>query len=722
MPAVGNQRMDLLVFFAAAVIVVLLIWLPFGFQLGGLIEEWGVLGLFTQHGVFLFAGPHSPLPTHRLRPFTVLPHALGFILNPDSFVWWHVLLMFSLVVKAFCASCMLWWTTRSRRWAILFGMLLVLYPADTMQLAFRSLHIDLSLSLILLASVFQILAFEAKAMLGKWSAAIMAALAALTAVWSYEAALLLMPLPMLLLFVREGWGGLWNRLKAQPWLGLPWVAAGVFCLAYIGYVWTHGGPLYQSDVIGPVGTIASRVNLTLVTQGFFRAVFGAWYDALRIFLREFQNYIYVVFAGGICIACAFGSRVFSQTSKTGKTKTSAWTTAFSLRMLLMALLLMVLGYAPYITSGSHLHISQRTFLFASLGGGFLWVAVLAQLDRFFRPAAWVAGSGLLVLGLGMQLYQFNHYVQISNTQKSLLRQIVENVPDLPGGKHLLIFDASEHLNHTWMLRDNITAALSYFYGKKVGEVMICLEPNGVWQKNDALARPGQCLQIPGGWVFRAAPPVGGPGVAPGKAVPDVVISQADAVALFISQDGTVASNEDAKRQRERLTKSSDVLSRRYRSVLLTKPWLNFPMFREQAVSAHYRWDFGKYWSMEVPPQGEGWREAEWEVGFLHHVSAAWKNLPCASLLFELAPLKQPYILQGRFTAFAPGANKNDFRFRLNGREVVGVWKDEHEFSAQVPADVPLTGLNTLEIISPLDNQYFGLCARLDWVRLDASLK
>jgi len=38
-PAPVNQRKDLLVFFAAAIVLVLLIWLPFGFQLGGLIEE-----------------------------------------------------------------------------------------------------------------------------------------------------------------------------------------------------------------------------------------------------------------------------------------------------------------------------------------------------------------------------------------------------------------------------------------------------------------------------------------------------------------------------------------------------------------------------------------------------------------------------------------------------------------------------------------------------------
>ncbi len=716
-----QERIEENIFFwIAAIVLVLFMWLPFGFQLGGLIEEWGVLGLFTEHGSFLFAGPDSPLAAHRLRPFTVLPHALGFMFNPDSFMGWHIILMLTLVLKSVCGSFLFWWITRIRWMAVFLGMLLVVYPADTMQLAFRSLHIDLSLSLILVAAVLQIVAFEIKNIFLKILSIALVCGAALTAVWSYEAALLLMPVPFLIIYVREGWLGLYTKMRTHPWVVLPWLLTGVFCVAYILYVLTHGNSVYQSDVVGPIGALAAKVNLKAVILGFFRDWFGGWLDAVRIVGSEFQNYTYLITASAACIGVALWPR----RSKGAATTVSEPKVPHTqiVRMALVAVVLSFLGYAPYLTSGSHLQISQRTFLFASLGAVLLWGTLGLVLSRFYRLSAKILFSALMLVGLGMQLFQFQHYIQISNTQKKILRQIVENVPDIPKDKSFVIFDASQRLNHTWMLRDNLTSALMYIYGKKIKPVMICLEPNRVWQKNDTLARPGLCVETPTKWVFKAAPSVAGPGVSTIIPAGDIVLDKSDVITLAIGQDGAVLPTEAVVRRRIHLRDSQDLISRRYRGVLVSNSYLDFHLFKEQALSPEYRWDFGRWWSMEVPPQGQGWREADWYVGFMHHISTAWKNLPEASLLFELAPEEKPYVLRGRFTTFAPGIKKTDFQFKINGHTLKYQWDDEYEFSAEMNPQILKRGLNVLEISSPTNSDYFGLSASMDWVKVKPEIK
>jgi len=125
-------------FALASTILVCLLWLPFGFGMVGNIEEWDILSLLTRHGVFFFAGENSPLASHRLRPLTAAPNAVAYLLSPDSFVGMHLLQMASLIVKGTAAGLMGYWLLRSRLYAVMLALLVIVLPADTMQLSFRS--------------------------------------------------------------------------------------------------------------------------------------------------------------------------------------------------------------------------------------------------------------------------------------------------------------------------------------------------------------------------------------------------------------------------------------------------------------------------------------------------------------------------------------------------------------------------------------------------------
>lgn len=146
----------------APLATVAFIWMPFGFELGGLIEEWIILDLFTKHGVFFFTTPSSPLPDQSLRPLTIIPHAISYWLDSNSFFYWHVLLIFSLCLKGISLGFIGAKITKSIHWGALLGVIGIIHPADTMQLCFRSFHINLALGLFLFAGCLVLFAYEQK--------------------------------------------------------------------------------------------------------------------------------------------------------------------------------------------------------------------------------------------------------------------------------------------------------------------------------------------------------------------------------------------------------------------------------------------------------------------------------------------------------------------------------------------------------------------------------
>src|SRR4051812_8403257 len=258
MPLRRLMRSTQAAYMLSAAAVVALLWLPFGFQLGGNIEEWDILSLFSRHGLFFWAGADSPVPFLLLRPLTLAPHAIAFALDPDSFVFWHVLLMLSLLIKGWSAATIVSWMTRSRRWAVFFGMLVVLYPADTMQLSFRALHINFSVALILLASVIQLKAFEKQSIGSRLLLQAAAAFCLITASLMYEAALFLTPIPVLIVVMRPD---AWRQLWTQRWPLLTWVLMASLCALRLGYTW-FSADVYQIRLAGSrslVGIVVERL-------------------------------------------------------------------------------------------------------------------------------------------------------------------------------------------------------------------------------------------------------------------------------------------------------------------------------------------------------------------------------------------------------------------------------------------------------------------------------
>lgn len=717
-------RLGFSALFLPALLIVALIWIPFGPALIGAIEEWGLLGLFTAHGTFFVAHADGPVAIHALRALMPSSFAAAYELAPNSFNGWHVLQSTSLLVKGVASTYLIWKATGSRFMAVVMGALVLVYPADTMQLSFRSVHINESIALALLASALFMATFGfsrrlVAAVVSAFAAAVFFAACAI-----YEAALTLFLLPLLLLYVRHGLRNGLSLLRSCAGSVVVWCAGAC---AYVGFAWwaSHRVASYQQSLAsGEGGVFAILVHAfpKLFTIGALRLLLGGWVDAFRMLSSEFSTYVYLGVA-----AVAIGLLIWWMVLRSPKQATApqhpVMSAAQIVRLAVVGFMLMLMGYAPFLLSQAHLAISQRTFIWATPGAAMVWLALIAWLSRASVRAAGVAALALIVLGLAAQLFQFHHYVTIAERQRALLRAIVENFDGHLGKKTLVVLDGTNQLGHTWMLLQGLLPdALTYLYGHPVGPIEICHEPSGEWHAADTLGRKGSCVEGPAGdWTFRYPPPVNTTGFAPSPVPAPRTVAASDAQVLRIAADGSVVRDRALDAYRASLDTGQDTIALRYRGILKNGPWpFHISMFKDEKVGDHYRWDFGDYWSLETPTRGSGWREAEWEVGRFRHKAAAWKTREVAELNFEFAPSAGAYRLHGNFDTFAPGVTKEQMKIRVNGQELALRWVSANDVQADVPSSILKTGTNALQVDLPVDLGYFGLSTRLDWIEITRS--
>lgn len=674
---------------AACALAAALLWLPFGLQLCGLIEEWDVLGLFVEHGRFFLAMEGTPMAAHSMRPLTIFPHAVAHALNPDSFFFWHVLLFIAVFLKGYAFATMIARTTANIWLGAFSGVLLIFYPADTMQLSFRALHINWSLALALCGTALWLSAtvsFGARKMLLSLAGSALFA----TACLMYESALFLFPLPVLLIATQEGPKTALNKLRKDVFSTIPWVITALLVLANMVWHSFHASS-YQSSVVGNFGIAAARAISRvrdLLKVGLFRALIDGWHDALQMTFVNDPFWVLLAMTG-----CGFAIACWRMRAASGKA-------ALSPRFLLVAGLIMTaLGFVPYLSSPPHIVITQRTYLTASAGGVCVWLAILLWISNRAPRSGAAIGTILLLLGYSSQLNQHAHYVENSNRQKKYLSAILRAAPTVAQGRTLLIIDESGNLSDTWMLRNPMLMhALIYFYGKRV-PVEVCLEPGGLWSSFTGTPKGGMgsCIETAETWTI-------GEGTALKKNM-----RKSDLVIVRIAKDGSTKAGD--------ISAMEDGTRRRFVNVFGCAPEVS--CLRKSVLprnGASARWDFGRWWSIDDPAPGAGWRGIEWSPNFFNPISLNWKNERLSSLRLELEPIVADYYVRGRTLYWTfEGAKENVF-VSVNGKRSKALWSNPTTFEAKIPADALVNGGNDILIDSPVDPKT-GLSLAFDWLEI-----
>src|SRR6266436_2717355 len=148
-----------LVAFAALVCLVLTLWLPFGWKVTGLYEEWFVMrGGDTGNPVRML---YDPPANQSYRPLTVAPYILGYILTPDSFLGFNIIFAIWMLGKGFAMYALVRRLVPGNpSLAFVSGALLVVYPADRALLTLRTTNIHAGVFLLLVALNLLILAWQ----------------------------------------------------------------------------------------------------------------------------------------------------------------------------------------------------------------------------------------------------------------------------------------------------------------------------------------------------------------------------------------------------------------------------------------------------------------------------------------------------------------------------------------------------------------------------------
>lgn len=252
-----------------------------------------------------------------------------------------------------------------RRLGAWFGPLVLLYPADTMQISFRSLHINWSMALAMLAGALLFYALEQRRR-KVWLLAGISALLLFLGCGMYEAALTLTPLPLVAVLGARGWRGFWRWVRTNLGPLLVFIGGALAYLAFAAWTAAHVAS-YQSSIAGggrSVVAVLAESLPKLFSIGYARALFGGWLDAARMIRDEFANPIYLLFATAVlALAILFAWRrgrnlVDGSTEGAGRGGHPLW-------LLLGGLAACALGYAPFLLLPTHQVISQRTFLWAT---------------------------------------------------------------------------------------------------------------------------------------------------------------------------------------------------------------------------------------------------------------------------------------------------------------------------------------------------------------------
>jgi hypothetical protein len=676
---------------------VVIIYGPVGLSMMGLVEEWDIFSLFTKSGVFYIIDANNPLSGQRIRPLITLPYAIGYLFGPNAFVALHVLQAASLVLKGVAIAVIIDWLLANRLIAVLCGLIFVVYPADTMQMTLRAVHINCALALSVCGIALLLDATRREDRAIRLLEAIFAGVVFVTGSLIYEAGLFLAPLPLLVWWARFGWSSGVTRLKAQIGSVAIWGSAVAIAAVYV-LVTSLSGSNYEMEVVGDHQTmlhsVVTRIPL-LFRIALYRLFAHGWYDGFRMLLDNLNFWPWLI---GPTVAVISLLLIFPVPARE---KPDDWPR--TARIIIAGFVAAIIGYLPYLTSYSHLMTSQRTYLYAAIGATIVIAGLMYALAKI-RPAFAVLMAALCVLsGLGSQWEQMVHYTALSHRQRMILAGILQAAPDaaLPKSKRLLIVDRSGATGDTWMLQGwELGKALTWFYGAEVAP-LVCTEPGHVFSPFLTVAsnKPVNCLESASGWDLTGE----------GMAQP-IHFAKSDIRMLTIEPDGTVTTPLPNTAQ------LSSSATARWQRMLGCWPAAACMVPIPDATASSVHFDFGKYWGLDDAPWGGGWRDEEWNLPSLNPASWSWMIAPEANLWFQVKPQGGRYTLIVRAFTWISQTAKDSLIVNLNGRDLDARWTDGKTLQADFDSSILFTGLNELRLKAEQDSQN-GLSIAVDQISI-----
>jgi hypothetical protein len=667
--------------------------------MGGLIEEWDLLALANDGTNLWWISPTSVLSLDATRPLSAFSFALAHVLSPNSFFAWHVLTILELIIKGVAVAYLIRQAVQSDLLAVLGGVIAIVFPADTMTIAFRSLHIKFAMVLLLIGTCLHVadVAADRRRLLS-----VLGAASALAAFLTYEAALPLIILPLTVVFIRFGIKGVFQNLRTKAASHAIWFLSAVLYVFYFLIIKHYIPQTYQAALFpSSADALATVVSVlkAIFTIAYPRLLWDGWRDGVSMLLVEMSLRTTVpLLLAMTTVIWIIAWRCHTAADPGGGPM---------VRALIGGLIIMIAGYLPFAALPSHQAISQRTFLWAAIGASFFTVGLLGLFVwRQRLVPAYLAFLAFTVPSLAFMLGQHYHYVELSNNSKRALRSILAQIDP---AKTNVVIDKTNSIGHTWNLLDGtMQLAITYLRDtpKQSYLFQVCRATGMEWERSFALGRHGDCREEATDWRFVAPVPVSGPGVPATVSSDDLVLPKDQTHTVVVERIPppieTVVNHDP----------TTPASRQRIKNILEINPPSHFWRLLKSDHGDFFRWSFGDWWSLEVPTPGTGWREAEWSYRGGSHVSSAWANRDEATIDFEFHPVKPSYPFRIRFNSI----NLNEpyqFEVFIN-RQKIDLIASDGVYSGVIPPSVLRDGMNEFRLIAPVNPQYYGLSVQVDW--------
>jgi hypothetical protein len=442
-------------------VLVIVLWLPFGLKTTGLVEEWDIVGLLRMGYSLFFVDPNSVLGAHAIRPFTVLPHAIAYTLDPNSFIWFNIQQIIFFIGKGVFAFLLLRrLLPKHDLLSFAVAVLFVIHPADTGLFTFRAIHIHAAVMFYFMAAYFLLVYWDTQ----KWWTLILMWVALLFSLFLYEVAYPVVAATPLLLLYKD------RRLSKRVirgsvlWYLVP-LLTGLRVLAIL--VTSRSGDLYQTGVIGSINPSGI---LQAVAYLYRRSFVDSWIETLSNI--NYSATLLIISVGlGVVVLVLSLTLARWQSQNDNRLKTSSYVTLF-----VLSLGFILLGFSPYLLANSHRFLTLRTYYLPSFGAALCLFLLLYLVIKNKAAFAFVA-TALIFVSLLHAFQQHNYYVGLALRQQRFLGQMLEIAPAVQPDTTVVVVDNTGLLDDEWFFRTNarLAFAIGYVYGETV-KAYLCFGP------------------------------------------------------------------------------------------------------------------------------------------------------------------------------------------------------------------------------------------------------
>lgn len=655
-----------------AALIVALLWYQFGFSMGGVLEEWDFLWLLASHPTFWNSFPGNLMSEmFAARPFQVLPFWLAHLISSNSFLGFNLLLMTACFCRVIAGAWIGFFLFRNRSYAAACGLLFFIFPADTQQLAFRTINVSCAVAFMTAGVAIALKALTIDQLRRQLILIVLSNFLCVIGTWIYEPVLTLYALPVLLIWARFGVKATFDVIKRQKIVALVWCIAPLISAAYLYYAMMIFGSAYQVNAAhGSMLKSIAANGAYLFRSLAYRVFIDSWISAWTIATTQIVHYKFIV------LSCILVAALILMLSRRENAELEV---KRRIRIIVSGLFAMIAGYLPYMVDPYHMEITQRTFIDVAPGAAMVLIGLIALITQRRLIVGAAISCVFILLSVISQLYQFDQYARDYTGITLPYMSYVADKVDRAKPVHLIIDSSGFGAHLMGMYESKITTGIAVRAADVDGKYILCID-----QPPTPYSAFFNCTFRNGVWTVSAA----------GHST-EYPATKTQRIDVGASLNESYRSNSTTWKDQG--------------SFVRTKS-----MFKTEG-GADYSCRPDSMWGWSGFCRGEGWSDGIFSHASFRHLNFMGTVAPTASLIFYLTPSSSNYRLTVTMYSAIDDAIVPAMKIIVNGKNYPYQVSGLLTVDAIVPASALKSGQNEIrfENVRPVGRDVGMLVSRID---------